>query len=97
MNIFGRSRRLAGLLAIPGAVLVMLVSAGPAALATEVPPGGGGGPEVTQPQPVVQTIAGGMPGWQIALIAIGAALAAAVFAVLADRAWSGRRLVAMPK
>jgi len=32
-----------------------------------------------------------MPGWQIALIAIGAALLAATAAVLADRAWAIRR------
>ena len=40
--------------------------------------------------PVV-TVAGGMPGWQIALIAIGAALVAALAAVLAYRAWTARR------
>ena len=33
----------------------------------------------------------GMPGWQIALIALGAALLAATIAVLADRAWAARR------
>jgi hypothetical protein len=32
-----------------------------------------------------------MPGWQIALIAVGAALAAAAVAVLAGRAWAARR------
>jgi hypothetical protein len=32
-----------------------------------------------------------MPGWQITLIAIGAALAAAVVAVLLDRARAARR------
>jgi hypothetical protein len=36
-------------------------------------------------------VVGGMPGWQIALIAIGAALLAAIAAVLADRAWAARR------
>jgi hypothetical protein len=36
-------------------------------------------------------VAGGMPGWQIALIALGAALLAATTAVLADRAWAARR------
>src|SRR5580698_5044160 len=36
--------------------------------------------------PIV-TVVGGMPGWQIALIAIGAALVA----VLAYRAWTARR------
>ncbi len=32
-----------------------------------------------------------MPGWEITLIAVGAALVAAVLAVLADRARSARR------
>jgi hypothetical protein len=35
--------------------------------------------------------AGGMPGWQITLIAVGAALVAATAAVLLDRARAGRR------
>ena len=34
---------------------------------------------------------GGMPGWQITLIAVGAALVAAVLAVLLDRAWAARK------
>jgi len=34
-----------------------------------------------------------MPGWQITLIAAGAALAAAVLAVLLDRARAARRSV----
>jgi hypothetical protein len=37
------------------------------------------------------TVSYGMPGWQITLIAIGAALAAAVVAVLLDRARAARR------
>jgi LPS O-antigen subunit length determinant protein (WzzB/FepE family) len=37
-----------------------------------------------------------MPGWQIALIAAGVAVVAAVLAVLADRAWAARRHVAAP-
>jgi len=41
--------------------------------------------------PVRIVVIGGMPGWQIALIAVAAALAAAALAVLADRAWAGRR------
>jgi hypothetical protein len=35
--------------------------------------------------------AGGMAGWQIALIAVGAALVAAAVAVLLDRKLAGRR------
>jgi hypothetical protein len=42
--------------------------------------------------PAVHAVnAGGMPGWQITLIAVGAALAAAALAVLIDRAWAARR------
>jgi hypothetical protein len=35
---------------------------------------------------------GGMPGWQIALIALAAALVAAVVAVLLDRARAARKV-----
>ena len=49
-------------------------------------------PASVQAQVQVRTIvAGGMPGWQIALIAVGAALLAAALAVLADRALAARR------
>ena len=48
-------------------------------------------PVQTSPTATVVTFVGGMPGWQIALIAIGAALVAAVVAVLAYRAWTARR------
>jgi hypothetical protein len=38
-----------------------------------------------------------MPGWQIVLIAGGAAIVAAVVAVLVDRTRAARRRVAAPK
>jgi hypothetical protein len=41
--------------------------------------------------PVHTVVIGGMPGWQIALIAAAAALVAAAAAVLVDRAWAARR------
>jgi hypothetical protein len=41
--------------------------------------------------PIRTVVVGGMPGWQIALIAIAAALLAATAAVLAYRAWTTRR------
>jgi hypothetical protein len=42
--------------------------------------------------PIVRVVAtGGMPGWQITLIALGAALAAAAAAVFLDRKLVGRR------
>jgi hypothetical protein len=47
---------------------------------------------VTGPVYQVHTVViGGMPGWQIALIAVGAALVAATVAVLVDRAWTAHR------
>ena len=51
-------------------------------------PNRAGYPSVSRVHTVV---VGGMPGWQIALIAIGAALLAATAAVLAYRAWTIRR------
>ena len=45
------------------------------------------------PVPGSTIVTGGMPGWQIALIALGAALLAATAAVLAYRAWAARRRV----
>jgi hypothetical protein len=67
-------------------------TAASAAPAIRVPPPGTGDPG-TQPVPpaVHAVIVGGMPGWQITLIAAGAALAAAALAVLIDRAWAARR------
>jgi hypothetical protein len=62
-----------------------------------IPRSGGGGAEGNghlpiSPPPVIRTVVvGGMPGWQIAAIAIGAALVAAVAAVLLDRSRSVRR------
>jgi hypothetical protein len=44
------------------------------------------------PVPGRAVVIGGMPGWQIALIAAGAALAAAVVAVLLDRAHAARKV-----
>jgi hypothetical protein len=75
--------------ALAGALLAAALTA-PPAHATRQPPDTGpagmfGSPPVTR---IVVT--GGMPGWQVALIAIGAALAAAVLAVLADRALAAR-------
>jgi hypothetical protein len=98
MNVSQRPRRFrrpfAVLIAL-GGTLVTLAVTSTAAMATIVPPPGGGtsvlpsGTSQVAPQAVI--VAGGMPGWQITLIALGAALVAAVLAVLAYRAWSARR------
>jgi len=102
MNPIRNVRRVAGVLAGLASAWLGLALAAPAAFAVTHPtpgpagyltPGGPGFP-VPPPVPPVQVhtvVVGGMPGWQIALIAIGAALSAAIAAVLADRAWAARR------
>jgi hypothetical protein len=95
MNPIRRIRRIAGVLAGLAGAWFGLAVAAPAAFALPVPPTGGGSGSVTAPiQPpagVRTVVVGGMAGWQIALIAVGAALVAAAIAVLADRARAARR------
>jgi hypothetical protein len=69
-----------------------------AAAPSELPPppepaGAAVAPATPAPLPGQVVVTGGMPGWQIALIAVGAALFAAALAVLADRFWTARRRV----
>jgi hypothetical protein len=85
-----RIRRIFTALATLTGALLALAAAAPAALAVRVPPPGDTSGTVQPPQ-VHTVVAGGMPGWQIALIAAGAALVAAVLAVIADRARAARR------
>ena len=102
MNGIRRIRRLASVLAGLAGVLLASAAAVPAAFAgtdpIPDPPGYIGDPYIgTSPVAPVPATAvhvvntGGMPGWQIALIAVGAALLAATVAVLADRARAARR------
>jgi hypothetical protein len=93
VNPIRRIRRFAVVIAgLAAAVLV----ATPAFARLEPDPGAGYVAPASVPAQVqVRTIvAGGMPGWQIALIAVGAALLAAALAVLADRAMAARRRTA---
>jgi len=78
-------------MATPAAFAVTHPTPGPAGFITPGSPGYI--PPQPQPLPlqVHTVVVGGMPGWQIALIAIGAALVAAIAAVLADRTWAARR------
>ena len=75
--------------------LLASAAAATAAFANPIPIGDGGAvPIAPAPAATVQVIStGGMAGWQIALIAAGAALAAATAAVFADRKLAGRRSV----
>ena len=87
-NIFRPAVRLA---AAAVAVLAGLLAA-PAAFASEAPPPGLGDTGTQVPPAVVHTVTvGGTPGWQIALFIAGAAVLAAVIAVLFDRMRTARR------
>jgi hypothetical protein len=74
--------------------LVGFVLFAPSAFAMIARPMGGASPVVSpQPQPIVlrTVVTGGMAGWLIALIAVGAALLAGTVAVVTDRARSAQR------
>jgi hypothetical protein len=92
MNGIRRIRRLAYVLA--GLAGVLLAFGATPAFASIPHQGGGAGdppPVFPAPTQTVTLVTGGMPGWQITLIAIGAALLAATVAVLLDRARGTRR------
>jgi len=80
-------RILAAVITLAGAVLALATA--PAAFARPLPPPDCCVTGADAPVTVITT--GGMPGWQIALIAVGAALAGAAMAVLLDRAWAARK------
>jgi hypothetical protein len=88
-------RRLASTLAGLAAATLAVIAAAPAALARPVPPDLR--PAEIVPAPATHTVViGGMPGWQITLIAAGAAALAAVLALLLARAWAARRHALAP-
>jgi hypothetical protein len=80
-------RILAAVITLAGTALGLATA--PAAFAEPLPPAdcctSGGN------TPVIVIGGGGMPGWQITLIAVGAALAGAALAVLLDRALAARK------
>ena len=86
-------RRLTAALAGLAGALLAFAAAAPAALARSFPPRPPGWDKHPPPlgAGIHTVVAGGMPGWQITLIAIGAALLAATVAVLLDRARATRR------
>jgi hypothetical protein len=107
MNPIRTIGRLACMLAGLAAALAMAVAVAPAAFAaTRVypPPDPAATPVSPLPTPpagplsrfepvdhAYHGLAGGVPGWQIALIAVGAAIVGAVVGVLLDRARAARR------
>ena len=90
MNPIHHIRRVLAVLAgLTAAVLAL--GAAPAFARLQPPDPAGYVAPASVPAPVRTIVVGGMPGWQIALIAVGAALLAATAAVLVYRAWAGRR------
>jgi hypothetical protein len=82
-----RIQRCLAVLAGLGGALLTITASAPAALAVPPPPV----PESPVPVTIHTVVSGGMSGWQITLIAVGAALLAATVTVLADRARASRR------
>ena len=89
MNPARHIRRTAATLVGLAAMLLVALGATPAFARLEPDQGAGYVAPVSDPARII--VAGGMPGWQIALIAVGAAVLAAALAVLADRALAARR------
>jgi hypothetical protein len=92
-----RWRQPATVLAALGAALAIFALASTAAMAS-IPamgglPDGPKGQETFPPKVVYVPV--GMAGWEVALIAVGAAVAAAALAVLAYRFWTTRRLASI--
>ena len=93
MNPIRIVRRLACMLTGLAVALAATVAVAPAAFAQPHPPLGPPA-EVVRFGPAAHTfngVTGDMTGWQIALIAVGAAIVGAVVAVLADRARAASR------
>lgn len=79
-------------LAIAAATSILAASvAGPAAFATDVAPPAGGSTTPVSHHVVSAASSGGMLGWQIALLAIGSALVAALLTAGVDRVTINRR------
>jgi hypothetical protein len=97
MNRIRTARRLAGVLASRAGAVLAFGAMSPATFADRTPPFGGlighrtppfgGLIERGNPLPVVRTVVvGGMPGWQITLIALVTAILVSMLAVILDRA-----------
>lgn len=82
---------------VVGPLLLGLVAPSPAKAATMITPGPSPvDPAAQTPAHIHTVVVGGMPGWQIMLIAAGSAVLAAILAVAADRARATRRHVPAP-
>ncbi|HUA40623.1 MAG TPA: hypothetical protein VMA32_03605 [Streptosporangiaceae bacterium] len=86
-----RTSRIAAASATLAISAFLVLSTALPAFAARVPAPGEFGPQGPGGAAVQVVTQGGLPGWQVALIAVGAALAAAALTALADRAGPGRR------
>jgi ABC-type uncharacterized transport system permease subunit len=91
MNRIRLARHVAGVLAGLAGTVLACTSALPAAAAYRMPPPGSQVRPVHPPAHVQSIIVGGMPGWQITLIAAAAAVLAAAAALILDRARTARQ------
>jgi hypothetical protein len=89
--LYGQAHQLPADYETTGKLTDPALAATPAAFAERVPPPGEGSGIAPPPPPVRVIAEGGMPGWQIILIALAAAVA-----VLLDRARAARKIHAPP-
>ena len=80
------------------AIIAVSFASSASASTSMIPVGGSGSQDgAATPATVVHTVAvGGMPGWQIAAIAIAAALVTGIAAVLVERGRTARRRPVRP-
>jgi hypothetical protein len=98
MNHNRYARRTASFVIAVWSTLFGILFFAPSAFAFIVPSPGGPPPAVSprlHPIAVHTVVVGGMAGWQVTLITVGAALFTATVAVLADRARAARRRLTM--
>ena len=99
MSTIKRLSRLGAVLVSLAIIAVSLASSASASTSMFPEPGSDGGTGPVTPAPVTEVhtvVVGGMPGWQIALIAVAAALVTAIAAVLVERSRTARRLPVRP-
>ena len=99
MSTIKNLSRLGAVLASLAIIAVSLASSASASTSMFPEPGSDGGTGPVTPAPVTEVhtvIVGGMPGWQIALIAVVAALFTAIAAVLVERSRTARRRAPRP-
>ena len=101
MNHIYRYRHVVRVLVVFASTLLGLAVSAPAAFAMRVEDSGGSPPPLPTGKDPTYTlphtvVAGGMPGWQIAVIVAGAALLAAMIAVVVHRVRTAHQALLEP-